>query len=69
MNGLKDTGNGKMKKKKQKIKIIDDFLDKELFKKLQNFLLGDECPWFYNESSVYVFYNNIEKGKPGTFIS
>ena len=49
-----------MKKKKTKaIKIIDNFLDKELFKKLQNFLLGDECPWFYNESKVI-----FEKGRP-----
>ena len=54
------TGERKMKKKKTKdIKIIDNFLDKELFKKLQNFLLGDEFPWFYNEEKVI-----LEKVKP-----
>ena len=36
----------------KKIKIIDNFLDKEVFKKLQSFLLGDNCPWFYNESKA-----------------
>ena len=41
-----------MKKKKKDIKIINNFLDKEIFKKLQLFLLGADCPWFYNESKV-----------------
>ena len=48
-----------MGKNKKTIKIIDNFLDKEPFKKLQNFLLGGECPWFYNESKVI-----FEKNKP-----
>ena len=39
-------------KKKKNIKIIDNFLDKEVFKKLQSFLLGDECSWFYNKKKV-----------------
>jgi len=41
-----------MKKKKKNIKIIDNFLDKESFKKLQDFVLGDGCPWFYNKQKV-----------------
>tara|TARA_R100001244_G_C5107580_1_gene120347 strand:+ start:23 stop:586 length:564 start_codon:yes stop_codon:yes gene_type:complete len=42
-----------MKKKKNiKIKIIKNFLDKESFKKLQDFVLGEECPWFYNKQKV-----------------
>jgi len=34
------------------IKIIDNFLDKVVFKKLQSFLLGDELAWFYNKKKV-----------------
>jgi len=37
---------------KKNIKIIDNFLDKEIFKKLQSFLLSNNFPWFYNESKV-----------------
>ena len=39
-------------KKKKNIKIINNFLDKEVFKKLQTFLVGSDCPWFYNEKKV-----------------
>ena len=39
-------------KKKKNIKIIDNFLDKKIFKRLQAFLLGADCPWFYNKSKV-----------------
>ena len=39
-------------KKTKTIKVIDNFLDKEVFKKLQSFLLGDECSWFYNKRKV-----------------
>jgi hypothetical protein len=45
-------------KKKKNIKIIDNFLDKEVFKKLQDFLLGDICPWFYNDKKVYYGKNS-----------
>ena len=34
------------------MKIIDNFLDKESFKKLQSTLLSDTFPWFYNPSKV-----------------
>tara|TARA_R100001244_G_scaffold119029_1_gene88719 strand:- start:196 stop:735 length:540 start_codon:yes stop_codon:yes gene_type:complete len=34
------------------MKIIDNFLDKESFKKLQSTLLSDAFPWFYNPSKV-----------------
>ena len=39
-------------KKKKSIKVIDNFLDKKVFKKLQTFLLGDEFAWFYNKKKV-----------------
>jgi len=35
------------------MKIIDDFLPKEEFKNLQNFLLSDTFPWFYNSTVVH----------------
>tara|TARA_R100001143_G_C3296813_1_gene103767 strand:+ start:49 stop:621 length:573 start_codon:yes stop_codon:yes gene_type:complete len=38
--------------KEKNIKIIDNFLDKEVFKKLQAFLLSSQCAWFYNEKIV-----------------
>ena len=41
-----------MGKNKKTIKVIDNFLDKALFKKLQKFFLSNECPWFYNELKV-----------------
>ena len=34
------------------MKIIDNFLDEESFKKLQSTLLSDTFPWFYNPSKV-----------------
>ena len=39
-------------KKKKNIKIIDNFLDKESFKKIHTFLLGADCAWFYNKKKV-----------------
>ena len=39
-------------KKKKNIKIIDNYLNKEVFKTLQDALLSNEFPWFYNESKV-----------------
>ena len=52
-----------MAKKKIDIKIIDNFLDKEPFKKLQSFLLSNECAWFYNESKV-IFEKNKKPFAP-----
>ena len=45
------------------IKIIDNFLDKEVFKKLQSFLSGNAFPWFYNESKV-IFDKNKKPFAP-----
>ena len=46
-------------KKKKSIKVIDNFLDKKVFKKLQTFLLGADCPWFYNEKKVDYIKNPV----------
>ena len=34
------------------IKTIDNFLDKQVFKKIQNFILNKAFTWFYSESKV-----------------
>ena len=39
-------------KGQENIKVIDNYLDKEAFKKIQSFLLSDNFPWFYNLSKV-----------------
>ena len=39
-------------KGQENIKVIDNYLDKEAFKKIQSFLLSDNFPWFYNESQL-----------------
>ena len=39
-------------KKKINIKIIDNFLDKEVFGTVQNSILNERFTWFYNESKV-----------------
>ena len=31
-----------------KIQLYDNFLPKEQFELLQNFLLGEDCPWYFN---------------------
>ena len=31
------------------MKIIDDFLDKESFKKIEKLFTSDNFPWFYND--------------------
>ena len=36
-----------------KIKIIDNFLNKEFFNQLQNLILGEHFSWFYNDYKVY----------------
>tara|TARA_R100001594_G_scaffold10972_1_gene25424 strand:+ start:2791 stop:3576 length:786 start_codon:yes stop_codon:yes gene_type:complete len=37
---------------KKDIKIIDNYLDKNVFKKLQDALLSDMFPWFFNNSKL-----------------
>ena len=49
-------------KKEKSIKIINNFLDKEIFKNVQGFLLSAACPWFYNKSKNIVYTKH--KGKP-----
>jgi len=31
------------------MEIIDNFLNKKEFKKIQNFMMGANCPWYYND--------------------
>ena len=31
------------------MKIIDNFLPEEIFKQIQNIMMGDEFPWYYNK--------------------
>ena len=38
---------------KSKIKIIDNFLEKEFFLTLQNLILGEYFSWFFNDYKVY----------------
>ena len=44
---------------KKDIQIIDNYLDKDVFKKLQNALLGDMFAWYYNSSKLD--YSKIHK--------
>lgn len=38
----------------EKVKIIDNFLDKEVFEKIQHVCIHSaQFPWYYNESVVY----------------
>ena len=30
------------------VEVIDNFLDKEYFKEIQNIMLGGDFPWYYN---------------------
>tara|TARA_R100000995_G_C3399225_1_gene84117 strand:- start:56 stop:538 length:483 start_codon:yes stop_codon:yes gene_type:complete len=51
-------------------KVVDNFLDKKYFEELQNIMLGDSFPWYYNRHItnstdkknnfyfVHNFYNN-----------
>ena len=32
-----------------KIKIIDNFLEENTFIGIQNFVMGDEFPWYFND--------------------
>ena len=35
------------------IKLYDDFLPREEFESLQNLMLGDCFPWFFNRFTTY----------------
>lgn len=39
--------------KKNKIHVFNDFLNPEDFKIIQDLLLGDSFPWYFNEGIVY----------------
>ena len=43
-----------------KIKIIDNFLNKEFFNQLQNLILGEHFSWFYNDYKVYENDNDFQ---------
>ncbi len=43
-----------------KVKIIDNFLEKQFFNKLQDLILGDHFSWFYNDYKVYKNDNNFQ---------
>ena len=30
------------------ITVYDNFLSKEEFEPLQNFMIGEDCPWYFN---------------------
>lgn len=36
-----------------KVKVIDNFFDKDLFKTINDFMMGDEFAWFYNSEVDY----------------
>ena len=42
------------------IKIYDNFLSKENFVPLQNFMLGENCPWYFNRFTTYRPERGIE---------
>ena len=42
------------------IKIYDNFLSKEDFEPLQNFMLGEDCPWYFNRFTTYRPERGIE---------
>ena len=46
--------------KKNTVHIFNDFLKLEDFKKIQNLLLGDIFPWYYNYGIVDKDENNLE---------
>ena len=45
---------------KLKIKVIDNFLNKEFFLTLQNLILGEHFSWFFNDYKVYENDNDFQ---------
>ena len=43
-----------------KIKIIDNFLNREFFNQLQSLILGEYFSWFYNDDKVYKNDNKFQ---------
>lgn len=43
-----------------KIKIIDNFLERQFFNNLQHLILGDHFAWFYNDYKVHKNDNNFQ---------
>ena len=43
-----------------KIQLYDNFLPKEQFEPLQNFLLGEDCPWYFNRFTTWRPENGID---------
>ena len=45
------------------VEVIDNFLDKEYFNKIKNFILSEEFPWYYNDrisNKTIQMFSNIE---------
>ena len=42
------------------MEIKDNFLPKEEFKLLQNFMLGENCPWYFNKFTTWRPENGID---------
>tara|TARA_Y100000114_G_scaffold38408_1_gene34140 strand:- start:2000 stop:2482 length:483 start_codon:yes stop_codon:yes gene_type:complete len=53
------------------VKVVDNFLDKEYFKEIQDIMLGGQFPWFYNpyitddkdQKDKYYFTHNFYDSK------
>ena len=43
-----------------KIQLYDNFLPQEQFKPLQNFMLGEHCPWYFNRFTTWRPENGID---------
>ena len=37
------------------MKVIDNFLSSQEFKKLSNIVLSDYFPWYFNDNKTYIF--------------
>ena len=53
-----------------KIKVVDNFLEKNIFTEIENILMGDKFPWFFNDfksdsndTNNYQFYTYCSKRK------
>ena len=42
------------------MEVKDNFLPKEEFKLLQNFMLGEDCPWYFNNFTTWRPENGID---------
>ena len=54
---------------KNKIKVVDNFLEKNIFTEIENILMGDKFPWFFNDfksdsndTNNYQFTHTVVRG-------